>query len=116
MTSKPPDRGRYRLWPPSTGVLAGLGVTGLVLAGVAGAFAYTGGFLSPGALTQTRIVDRFQVVNGIHPGFRRNHAKGVCVTGTFAGNGADARLSRAAAGSARARCRAGAIPPPIPRP
>ncbi|TCK23583.1 catalase [Ancylobacter aquaticus] len=96
MISKPPDRSRYRLWPPSTGVLAGLGVTGLVLAGVAGAFAYTVGLLSPGALTQTRIVDRFQAVNGIHPGFRRNHAKGVCVTGTFAGNGAGARLSRAA--------------------
>ncbi|MBS7554983.1 catalase family peroxidase [Ancylobacter dichloromethanicus] len=96
MTLKKSAHGRYWPWPPGPGVLAGLGATGLVIAGVAGAFAYTGGLLSPGALTQTRIIDRFQAINGVHPGFRRNHAKGVCVTGTFASNGLGARLSRAA--------------------
>ncbi|PXW51422.1 catalase family peroxidase [Methylobacterium sp. B4] len=68
---------------------------GALLAGTAGAFAAAGGWLSPSALTPARIVDRFEQVNGPHPGFRRNHAKGLCVTGTFAGNGAGAALSRA---------------------
>ncbi|MCK0206713.1 catalase family peroxidase [Starkeya koreensis] len=90
-----PPSSRYRLWPPRPALLAGLGATGLVLGVTAGAFAYAGGFLSPGRLTQTRIVDRFEAINGLHPGFRRNHAKGVCVTGTFESNGAGARLSRA---------------------
>ena len=95
MTPQDPEHSRYRLWPPGPRTLAGLGATGLVLASVAGAFAYTGGFLSPGRLTQERIIDRFEALNGVHPGFRRNHAKGVCVTGTFESNGAGARLSRA---------------------
>ena len=29
------------------------------------------------------MVDTFQQVDGVHSGFRRNHAKGVCVTGLF---------------------------------
>ena len=39
------------------------------------------------------MVDEFEAVNGEHPGFRRNHAKGVCLTGWFESNGAGARLS-----------------------
>ena len=77
--------------------LAGIGA---VLAGTAGAFAYTGGWLSPGALTPARVVDRFEQVNGPHPGFRRNHAKGLCVAGDFASNGNGARLSKASVFSA----------------
>lgn len=87
---------RYRLWPIGGRALAGFGATGLILAGVVGAFAYTGGYLTPGELTQARIIDRFQALNGVHPGFRRNHAKGVCATGSFASNGAGAKFSRAA--------------------
>ena len=37
-----------------------------------------------------------QVSGGVHPGFRRNHAKGVCATGTFASTGQAASLSKAA--------------------
>ena len=55
------------------------------MAGSAGAFAYAGGWLSPGTLTQGRIVDRFEAVNGPHPGFRRNHAKGLCLAGPLRG-------------------------------
>jgi catalase len=72
--------------------LAGIGA---VLGATAGTFAYAGGWLSPGRLTPARVVDRFEQVNGPHPGFRRNHAKGLCVAGAFAGNGAGVRLSRA---------------------
>jgi catalase len=60
-------------------------------------FAYVAGWLSPGVLTQTRVIDRFeQVSGGVHPGFRRNHAKGVCIAGYFESNGQGVRLSKAA--------------------
>ncbi len=73
-----------------------MGVVGVIVAGVVGAFAYAGGWLTPQALTQSRIIDRFEEVNGEHPGFRRNHAKGVGVTGYFEANGEGEALSRAA--------------------
>lgn len=68
---------------------------GIVIAGVVGVFAYTGGCLSPHQLTPARFIDTFEKVNGLHPGFRRNQAKGVCVTGFFESNGNGARLSKA---------------------
>jgi catalase len=87
---------RYRvqtlLTPPSLAKLAGIGS---IVLGVAALFAWTGGWFSPGRLDQARIIDTFQQVNGPHPGFRRNHAKGVCLAGTFESNGAGARLSTA---------------------
>ena len=43
-----------------------------------------------------RFADGFEQVNGIHDGFRRNHAKGVCISGSFQSNGQGTRLSRAA--------------------
>jgi catalase len=73
-----------------------LGAIGAVVACAAGAFAYTAGWLSPGRLTQARVTDRFEQVNGPHPGFRRNHAKGVCFTGWFDSDGAGTALSKAA--------------------
>lgn len=60
-----------------------------------GAFLYLGGWFSPQKLTPARFVDEFERVNGIHLGFRRNHAKGVCVRGFFDSNGQGARLSKA---------------------
>jgi catalase len=39
-------------------------------------------------------MDAFAQVNGSHPGFRRNHAKGVCVSGWFEGTGAATLLSK----------------------
>src|SRR5207245_1211030 len=68
---------------------------GLVLAGIAGLFANAGGWLTPKTLTPARLADTFQLVNGLHPGFRRNHAKGVCVSGYFDSNGKGAVLSKA---------------------
>jgi catalase len=60
---------------------------GTAVALAAGVFAYVGGWISPQRLTPDRIVDGFQEAAGDHPGYRRNHAKGVCVTGYFEGNG-----------------------------
>ena len=72
--------------------LAGIGV--IVLA-VAGAFLYLGGWFSPNALTPKRFADGFERVDGIYSGFRRNHAKGVGVSGFFESNGQGTRLSKA---------------------
>jgi catalase len=76
--------------------LAGLALIGAALAAVAGTFAYLGGWFSPNDLTPARFVDGFEEVNGVYPGFRRNHAKGVGVSGFFESNGKGARLSKAA--------------------
>jgi catalase len=62
---------------------------------VAAAFAYTAGWFSPGRLTPDRFVDAFTPPTGEPLGHRRNHAKGVCFTGTFEANGAGTALSRA---------------------
>jgi catalase len=72
--------------------LAGIGV-GIVC--VVGGFLYFGGWFSPHELTPARLVDGFETVFGIHSGFRRNHAKGMCVTGYFDSNGQGARFSKA---------------------
>lgn len=40
-----------------------------------------------------QIVNQFQKNEGVFPGFRRNHAKGVCVSGYFQSSGAAARYS-----------------------
>jgi catalase len=77
-------------------VLARFALIGVILAAVAGAFAYFGGWLTPNELTPARFIDGFEQVNGVHPGFRRNHAKGVGVSGFFESNGKGVRLSKAA--------------------
>ena len=83
--------------PPLTrmSLLLRLAAIGLILFIVLAGFAYTGGWLSPERLTPIKITDRFQAVNGTYPGFRRNHAKGLCLIGVFDSNGQGARLSKA---------------------
>jgi catalase len=75
--------------------LTRLGLIGVLVLAIAAAFAWAGGWLSSGRLDQTAMIDRFEEVNGQHPGFRRNHAKGVCFSGWFDSNGAGVRLSKA---------------------
>jgi catalase len=72
-----------------------LALIGVVLAIAAGGFFYLGGWLTPRDLTPSRFIDAFQHVNGVHAGFRRNHAKGVGVSGFFESNGNGVRFSRA---------------------
>src|SRR5262245_26961916 len=84
--------------PPRLGMgvtLVRLALIGLALAAVAGTFAYLGGWFSPHELTPARFADGFEQADGLHPGFRRNHAKGVCVSGVFESNGNGVRLSKA---------------------
>src|SRR5258708_32669597 len=85
----------------NAGVLVRLGAVGAVMLSVAGAFAYVGGWLSPVRLTQDRMMAAFQDANGIHAGFRRNHAKGVCVTGWVESSGQGTELYKAALFRAR---------------
>ena len=66
-----------------------------IVAAVAVLFAYAADWLTPHTLTPGRFVDRFEQTNGQHPGFRRNHAKGVCVSGWFESNGQGVTLSKA---------------------
>ena len=75
--------------------LARLGGIGAMVLALAAAFAGTAGWFSPSRLGPDVMIDRFEDVNGEHPGFRRNHAKGVCLTGSFESNGNAARLSTA---------------------
>ena len=76
-------------------LIARLMAIGLVVIGIAGLFTYAGGWLTPQALTPERFINRFEQVNGLNPGFRRNHAKGLCFSGYFDSNGQGVPLSKA---------------------
>ena len=81
---------------PSSGAkLASFAVIAVVVAVLAGAFAYTAGWFSPESLTSARLVQAFAPAGGPALGHRRNHAKGICFTGEFDANGNGAALSRA---------------------
>jgi len=66
-----------------------------IVAAFALVFGYVGGWLAPHRLTPKRIVNQFQKNAGVFPGYRRNHAKGICVSGYFVGNGNVVPYSRA---------------------
>src|SRR6266404_6731950 len=89
----PAQAGRPRLG--ITGTLARFTLIGVALAAAAGTFAYLGGWFTPNDLTPARFVDGFEQVNGVHAGFRRNHAKGLGASGFFDSNGQGVRLSKA---------------------
>ena len=74
---------------------ARLAVIGAVMLIVVVVFASVGGWLSPHRLTQDRIIQALQEISGAHPGFRHNHAKGLCFSGWFDSSGAAASLSKA---------------------
>jgi catalase len=80
----------------SMDLLARLTAIGALLALIVCLFLYAGGWLTPRTLTPASMVDTFEYLNGMHSGFRRNHAKGICVTGYFESNGNGQALSRAA--------------------
>lgn len=82
-------------------ILRGIGAVGAFLAVDLGAVAYANGWAGNDAFTRETFLDGFRAVFGTHPGFRRNHAKGVAVTGYFDGTGNASEMSTAAALSAR---------------
>lgn len=81
---------------PSPGSsLVSLAVIAGVIAVIAGAFAYTGGWLSPERLSGAKLVQALTPPTGPALGHRRNHAKGICFTGQFEANGNGTALSKA---------------------
>jgi catalase len=83
--------------PPPRPVFVSLVLIAVVIGAGAAAFAYTAGWLSPQRLTPDRLVDAFTPPTGEPLGHRKNHAKGICFTGTFEANGAGSELSNAQA-------------------
>ena len=78
-------------------LLLGLGAVGAFLAIDLGAVAYANKWIGPQAgLSRQTFMEGFRRVYGPHPGFRKNHAKGVSVTGHFDSNGNGRELSKAA--------------------
>jgi catalase len=68
---------------------------GGVLIVLSAAFAMAAGWLPPHRLGPDAIVDALEAHDGRHPGFRRAHAKGLCIEGSFLSNGNGALLSKA---------------------
>jgi catalase len=81
---------------PSRAPLGSLALIAIVVALGAGAFATTAGWLSPHRLTPGQMIAALTPPSGPPLGHRRNHAKGICFTGTFEANGNGVALSRAA--------------------
>jgi catalase len=76
-------------------VLARLAAIGVIILAVVAGYAYVGGWLSPERLSPGHFTSTFEQANAIYPGFRRNHAKGLCLVGSFESNGQGTRLSKA---------------------
>lgn len=74
------------------GAIAAIGVTVALLAV---AFAWTAGYLPGTRLAPAQLTDSLEIHDGLHAGFRRAHAKGMCFSGHLDGNGHGLALSRA---------------------
>jgi catalase len=72
-----------------------LAAIGATLAALGTAFAYTAGWIGASRLTPQRIIDTFEAQAGHYAGYRKNHAKGLCVSGYFQSSGQAAALSSA---------------------
>ena len=81
--------------PPDGATSGRLVLIAVLVVAIAAAFLYTAGWLTPSRLTPAKIVDTLAPPTGAALGFRRNHAKGICFTGTFEANGAGTALSKA---------------------
>ncbi|HUB90384.1 MAG TPA: catalase family peroxidase [Dyella sp.] len=75
--------------PPLSGrsVFLRFALIAFVLLVIVLAFGYVGGWLAPHRLTAQRMVNQLQANAGVFAGYRRNHAKGVCVAGYFDSSG-----------------------------
>ncbi|MGY2733092.1 catalase family peroxidase [Sphingomonas sp. UYP23] len=90
---RPPGESTLALLRRHSGAALGIAV---VLAATVGGFAYVGGFLTPDRLGADKIANALEATGGgAHAGFRRAHAKGICIAGTFTGSAAARGLSSA---------------------
>ena len=76
-------------------MLVHLALVGLIPLILCSLFLWAGGWLTPERLTSDKLVNVLEQSGGKHKGYRRNHAKGICVLGTFVSNGNASALSRA---------------------
>ncbi|WP_067734251.1 catalase family peroxidase [Novosphingobium naphthalenivorans] len=58
-------------------------------------FAFAGGWIGPSRVSGAAVSDALEYNAGRHAGYRRAHAKGLCISGTFEANGNGTALSRA---------------------
>lgn len=72
-----------------------LAAIGLGLGALAASFAYAAGWIGTQRLTPKTIIDTFEAQAGHYPGYRKNHAKGLCVSGHFLSSGEARSLSSA---------------------
>ncbi len=80
--------------PPSPGPRYAL--IGAILLAILLLFAWDRGLLSPSRISGDTIANALQGATGkVFPGYRRAHAKGVCVAGSFESTGAGAAVSQA---------------------
>lgn len=69
-------------------------IGGAVLLPLAG-FAFAAGWIGPSRVSGGTVADALEYNAGRHPGYRRAHAKGMCISGHFNANGQGVALSRA---------------------
>ncbi|HEY9305728.1 MAG TPA: catalase family peroxidase [Mycobacterium sp.] len=82
--------------PSRRNVIAGAAVVAAFLAADLGGLAYANNWIGPVRLTPRVFLEGFAKVFGRQPGFRKNHAKGMVVSGYFDSNGNGRELSKAA--------------------
>ena len=90
----PPERPARPPLNRTSRMLRMAGIGGVVAIFV-GAFYYVNGTLDAQRLRPKSFINALEQNNGVHPGYRRNHAKGMCVVGYFQSSGAAQALSSA---------------------
>ena len=93
MTEPSESPGRWGTARPGRrDVLRGAAAVGAFLAADVAALLIANNWIGPPRLTPQVFLDGFAKVFGRHPGFRKNHAKGVAVAGWFDSNGNGQRV------------------------
>jgi catalase len=99
LSGKMDENSRVRIRPRGASLLLRYVVIVVIAGASASLFAYVGGWfpraMYGGQPHARQIVDAFEATSVPHSGFRRNHAKGICVTGHFESNGNASVLSKA---------------------
>ncbi len=75
-------------------LMSGVAIAALPLTLLTG-LALAAGWIGPKRVSGGGVADALEYNSGPHAGYRRAHAKGLCVSGVFEANGAGADLSRA---------------------
>ncbi|QNR97613.1 catalase family peroxidase [Stenotrophomonas sp. 169] len=81
--------------PRAHSPLPWIALIAMILGIVALAFAWLAGWIGRDRPTAQQFTDTIEATGAAHPGFRRAHSKGVCVSGWFTGSPEGAALSKA---------------------